>query len=89
MRRRSQSTNTTVDFTETSRFDLWATEDVYTALESQIMDLQRTLDDYHRSPEPDSKAKVLGVMDIKMQTASEALGVLRRRLAVANDKRNQ
>ena len=70
-----------------SRFDRWETEDVYTALESQIMDLQRTLDEYRRQTGVDGRAKVLGVMDIKMSTATEALGVLRRRLAVANDKR--
>ena len=75
--------------TEESRFDRWSTQEIYSALEAQLMDVTVALDGYRRSPTPDDKAKALGVVQIKMDTATEALGALRKRIAsVANGKRN-
>jgi len=86
MRRRTQSPPIS---TEENRFDRWSTEDIYAALEAQLMDLQAGMDEYRRSPNPDDKAKVLGILQIKMDTAVEALAALRRRIdSVANGKRN-
>jgi hypothetical protein len=71
-----------------NRFDRWSTEEIYSALEAQLMEVTAALEAYRRSPEPDNKAKALGVVQIKMDTAAEALVALRRRMAsVANDKR--
>jgi hypothetical protein len=75
--------------TTDSPFDRWSTEDIYAALEAQLMGLQEAMDDYRRSPNPDDKAMKLAVAQIKMDTAVEALGALRKRIAnVANGKRN-
>ena len=71
-----------------SRFDRWQTEDIYAALESHLMELTAVMDSYRREPALEEKARVLGVMQIKMDTAAEALGALRRRLEVVNDKRS-
>ncbi len=70
-----------------TRFDSWSTEDIYAALEAQLMDLLPAMDSYRQSSKPDDKGKALGVMAIKMDSAREALDALRRRLAVANGKR--
>lgn len=87
MMRRNRTTTPPLP-TESSRFDRWSTEDIYAALEAQLMDLQGGMDDYRRSPSPDEKAKALGVVQIKMDTATEALGALRKRIdGVANGKR--
>lgn len=52
------------------------------------MEVQGAMDEYRRSPEPDARAKALGVVQIKMDTATEALAALRRRTApVATGKR--
>lgn len=76
--------------TGTSRFDRWSTEEIYGALEAHLMEVQSSMDDYRRLPDPDDKAKTLGVLQLRMDTAVEALGALRRRIAsVANDKRNR
>jgi len=75
--------------TEESRFDRWSTEEIYSALEAQLMEVTVAMEGYRRSPTPDDKAKTLGVLQIKLDTATEALSALRRRIAsVANDKRN-
>jgi len=75
--------------TEESRFDRWSTEEIYSALEAQLMEVTVAMESYRRSPTPDDKAKALGVLQIKMDTATEALSALRRRIAsVANGKRN-
>src|SRR6185295_6841206 len=75
--------------TEESRFDRWSTEEIYSALEAQLMEVTVAKEGYRRSPTPDDKAKTLGVLQIKLDTATEALSALRRRIAsVANDKRN-
>lgn len=78
---------------EESRFDRWTNEDVYAALETSLMDAQAGLDEYRRVSKQDDRSKMLGVVHIRMETATEALGVLRKRLVVhvpvANDKRIQ
>jgi hypothetical protein len=91
MKRRSRETAPPVSMEE-SRFDQWANEDIYTALEASLMNAQGSLEEFRRVSTPDDKSKVLGVTAIQMETATEALGVLRKRLVVrvpvANDKRN-
>jgi hypothetical protein len=86
MRRNRDRTPTPPLPTADSPFDRWSTEDIYGALEAQLMGLQQAMDDYRRTPDPDDKAMVLAVAQIKMDTATEALGALRKR--VANSKRN-
>lgn len=72
-----------------SPFDRWSTEDIYGALEAQLMGLHQGMDEYRRTPDPSGKAMVLAVAQIKMDTAMEALGALRKRIdSVANGKRN-
>jgi hypothetical protein len=64
---------------EGSPFDKWETPDVYSAMEAALMETQGALDEYRRVSTSDDKAKVLAVVHIKMNTAMEALGVLRKR----------
>jgi hypothetical protein len=53
------------------------------------MDLMPLVTEYRRQPATDDKAKTLGVMAIRMDSAREVLDALRTRLAaVANGKRN-
>jgi hypothetical protein len=68
-----------------SRFDPWQTEDIYAALEAQLMEAQGAMDEYRRVSSLDDKAKVAGILQIKMDTAMEALGALRRRLQTINE----
>ena len=90
MRRRTDKTPIPPLPTEETRFDHWSVEEIYSALEAQLMEVIVAMEDYRRrSPTPDDKAKTLGVLQIKMDTATEALKALRKRIgSVANDKRN-
>jgi len=88
MRRKRDKTPIPPLPTGETRFDRWSTEEIYSALEAQLMEVTAAMEDYRRSPAPDDKAKALGVLQIKMDTATEALAALRKRIgSVANDKR--
>jgi hypothetical protein len=63
-----------------SRFDRWQTEDVYTALETQVGELTHLLDSYRHSPGPE-KGPILVACDVKLRTSVEAVQTLRKRCA--------
>ena len=67
-----------------TRFDRWPSEDVYTALETQIGEVTHSLDSYHRCDEQQKEA-LLERTEVKLRTALQAVQTLRKR--VANDKR--
>lgn len=67
-----------------TRFDHWATEDLYLALETAVAETTNLLDSFQRCDHQQQEA-VLERCDVKLRTALQALTAMRRR--VANDKR--
>lgn len=70
----------------TNRFDQWDDRDLFSGLETAMMEATAQMDAYRRSP-PESKPAPLALMETRLETAMEVLAALRRR--VANDKRFQ
>lgn len=67
-----------------NRFDSWSVEDIFASVEAQMMGAVNQMDTYRRSPYKE-KAQALALMAADLETVSESLAALRRR--VANDKR--
>jgi len=63
-----------------TRFDVWTTEDVYTALETMVSEVTHSLDHY-RQCDAQQKAQVLALTETRLLTALEATRTLRRRAA--------
>lgn len=67
-----------------NRFDSWDPGDVFSALETSLMEATAQMDAYRQS-RPEEKPKPLALMASRLEMATEALEALRR--AVANDER--
>lgn len=80
MRRRNHQ----AEPTPSTRFDSWSPEDLYGALETQLMELTNQADAFQRC-DAQQKSQVLALMSTKLQTAQQVVMTLQRR--VANGKR--
>jgi hypothetical protein len=61
-----------------TKFDHWPSEDIYTALETQVGEVTHLLDSYRRCDDQ-QKERVLESCDVKLRTAVQAVQALRRR----------